>query len=88
VSNERSREHQLHFNEPFAYSAIYSNASKVTKDPLYYSTMVVDESSFGYIDNQKAKIRRDVLSPLFSRRSIVSLQGLVAEKVCSSNCTL
>lgn len=43
--------------------------------------MEADESSFCFIDPKAAKARREVLLPLFSRRSILQLQDVVATKV-------
>lgn len=72
---------QLHFSDPRAYAAIYTHGSKFTKDPHFYTCFGEDETSFGYTDRREAKVRKDVLSPLFSRRSILKLEHVVQEKV-------
>ncbi len=72
---------QLHFQSPEAYFAIYSPHSGFTKDPFFY-TGAVDDSIIGAIDVQKHKVRRDTISPLFSRRAILKLEDVVQEKVC------
>ncbi|KAF8870185.1 cytochrome P450 [Infundibulicybe gibba] len=72
---------QLHFNDPEAYEVIYSAASRFTKDPRLYDSLGEPESSFGYIDPQLAKIRKDVIRPLFSRRAILNLEPVVQDAV-------
>ncbi|KAF8874994.1 cytochrome P450 [Infundibulicybe gibba] len=72
---------QLHFNDPEAYDAIYSPASKFTKDPRLYDSFNQSQSSFGFIDPQLAKNRKDVIRPLFSRRAILNLETVVQDAV-------
>lgn len=72
---------QLNFCDPPAYHEIYSNNSKLTKYPFMYKVFGEDETSFGYCDPQLARRRREVLNPLFSRRNIISMQGLINDKV-------
>ncbi|KAF8882793.1 cytochrome P450 [Mucidula mucida] len=76
----RVRPNELHFQSPEAYFAIYSPHSGFTKDPFFY-TGAVDDSIIGAIDVQKHKVRRDTISPLFSRRAILKLEDVVQEKV-------
>ena len=88
---------QLHFSEPRAYSEIYTAGSKFTKDPyvvaqydkydslssfsVFYAAFGLDESTIGFCDPKEAKIRRDIISPLFSRRAILKLEGVIQDKV-------
>ena len=72
---------QLHFSDPRAYAQIYHSARKFTKDPYFYASFGQDESSFGFRDPHKAKIRKDIMSPLFSRRAILKLESVVQDKV-------
>ncbi|KAK0210181.1 cytochrome P450 [Desarmillaria ectypa] len=72
---------ELHFSTPQAYFTIYSSQVKFIKDPYFYFAFNEDESSFGYTDRVLAKKRRDVLNPLFSRRSILRLEHIVQSKV-------
>ena len=46
-----------------------------------YESFGEDHSSFGLLDYATSKQRKDVLQPLFSRRSIINLQGLVRKNV-------
>lgn len=70
---------KLHFSTPSAYNEIYSH--RWDKDANLYQAFGEEESSFGFETYRKAKERRDVLNPLFSKRAIISMQGLVREKV-------
>ena len=72
---------QVHFSSPEAYEVIYNARSKVTKDPWLYKCFSEDESCFGYTDPAAAKARRHQMAPFFSRQNILSLQGMIAEKV-------
>lgn len=42
-----------------------------------YESFGEDRSSFGFLTYAEAKERKDILTPLFSRRAIVNLQDLV-----------
>ncbi|KAK0458615.1 cytochrome P450 [Desarmillaria tabescens] len=72
---------ELHFSTPQAYFTIYSSQVKFAKDPKFYFAFNEDESSFGYTDRVLAKKRREVLNPLFSRRSILRLEHIIQSKV-------
>ncbi|KAF8901836.1 cytochrome P450 [Mucidula mucida] len=77
----RTRPNELHFCSPEAYFAIYTARSGFTKDPQFYRSFGEDESSFGLVDVQKHKQRRNIMSPLFSRRAIVQLEHVIQEKI-------
>ncbi|KXN82241.1 Trichodiene oxygenase [Leucoagaricus sp. SymC.cos] len=72
---------QLHFNDPQAFNEIYGFGTKMTKFSPFYDCFNERESSFGYADPKLAKKRRDVLLPLFSRRSILKLEGVIQKSV-------
>jgi hypothetical protein len=74
---------QLHFNDPQAFSDIYGMGTKMTKFAPFYDAFNERESSFGFTDPKLAKKRRDVLLPLFSRRSILKLEGVIQKSVGS-----
>ncbi|KZP31921.1 cytochrome P450 [Athelia psychrophila] len=63
----------LHFSDYRAYHDIYSPGSKFIKDRSACLP--------GWSDPQLSKARKDVLSPLFSRRAILKLENVVQEKV-------
>ncbi|KAK0193189.1 cytochrome P450 [Armillaria mellea] len=72
---------ELHFSSPQAYSSIYSAHANVMKDPNYYWSFHSDDSVFTSTDPVLAKKRRDILNPLFSRRSILKLESIIQDKV-------
>ncbi|PBK62229.1 cytochrome P450, partial [Armillaria solidipes] len=72
---------ELHFSNPQAYFSIYSTHANVIKDPKYYWCFHTDDSMFGFTDPALAKKRRDILNPLFSRRSILKLESIIQAKV-------
>ncbi|KAH8996548.1 putative P450 monooxygenase [Lactarius hatsudake] len=72
---------ELHFSNPAAYNDIYNHRNKWDKDYLLYRAFDMDTSTIGFIHYSDAKQRRDVLAPLFSRTSILQMQGLVQERV-------
>ncbi|THH33280.1 hypothetical protein EUX98_g884 [Antrodiella citrinella] len=69
----------LHFSDPQAYNDIYSE--RFPKDPKLYGALHQDRSLFGMPDPREAKIRREIMSPMFSRRAIVDLEPVVLQKV-------
>ncbi|KAG6918541.1 hypothetical protein DXG01_013631 [Tephrocybe rancida] len=71
---------ELHFNDPRAFEDIYSVGSKLTK-PQYYYQAFNTESTFGYIDVREAKQRKDVMRPLFSRKAILQLEGVIQSSI-------
>lgn len=72
---------ELHFSTPQAYFSIYSTQVNVIKDPNYYWSFHTSDSVFTFTDPILAKKRRDILNPLFSRRSILKLESIIQEKV-------
>lgn len=42
---------------------------------------IAEETVFGFVDPKEAKIRKDVVLPLFSRSAIRKLEYLVQDKV-------
>ena len=77
----RTAPNELHFANPKAYFDIYAPAIRWDKEETLYHSMAVDNTSFGYLKYQDAKQRKDVLQPLFSRRAVSSVQGLVRQKL-------
>ncbi|SJL17057.1 uncharacterized protein ARMOST_20598 [Armillaria ostoyae] len=72
---------ELHFSTPRAYFSIYSTQANVIKDPNYYWCFNIDESVVGFTEPMLAKKRRDILNPLFSRRSILKLESIIQGKI-------
>ncbi|KAJ7499985.1 cytochrome P450, partial [Mycena latifolia] len=72
---------EVHVSHPDAFESIYSFSSSFTKDPILYKAFRQDLSSFGLLDAREARKRREMLSPLFSRRAILKLEYVIQEKV-------
>jgi hypothetical protein len=75
---------QLHFSQPTAHADIYSSGSKFTKDPQYYAAFPGDKL-FTTTDPQEAKVRKDIMGPLFSRRAIIKLENVIQGNVIALN---
>ncbi|KAF9013627.1 cytochrome P450 [Hymenopellis radicata] len=72
---------ELHFSNPEAYFAIYPSHTRFTKDEGFYGGFDAAEASFGLLDPQEHRKRRNILKPLFSRSAILKLEYMVQEKV-------
>ncbi|KAI1081484.1 putative P450 monooxygenase [Whalleya microplaca] len=68
---------ELHFSKPSAYHDIYNASARWDKDPDFYHSFGENNTSCGFIAHTEAKERKDILQPLFSRRAIISMQGLI-----------
>lgn len=75
---------QLHFSNPEVYHKIYACGSKFIKDPDFYAMFAQDNAIFGIISPAVHKLRKDLLSPLFSRRAVLGIEPLVQSKVGTS----
>ncbi|KAJ6520602.1 cytochrome P450 [Mycena vulgaris] len=73
--------HEVHFSDPDVFESIYGSHSTFVKDPTVYKAFRQDTSSFGLLDPHAAKTRREMLSPLFSRRATLKLEHVIQEKV-------
>ncbi|TFK24619.1 cytochrome P450 [Coprinopsis marcescibilis] len=71
---------RLHFSDPKAYDNIY-RSTKFLKDPWWYDAFHEQESSFGFIDLAKAKERKDIMRPLFSRKSVQRMENIIQDCV-------
>ncbi|KAK9327706.1 cytochrome P450 [Lipomyces starkeyi] len=77
----RTGPNELHFSNPAAYNDIYNSSARWDKEESLYCCFGEDRSSFGFLTYNEAKQRKDVLQPLFSRRAITNMQGLIREKI-------
>ncbi|KIY72727.1 cytochrome P450 [Cylindrobasidium torrendii FP15055 ss-10] len=72
---------ELHFSEARAYMDMYRMGTGLTKEPWFYRMQCMEQSSFGFINPHDHKTRREMLSPLFSRRGILQLQHVIRDEV-------
>lgn len=72
---------QLHFSSPEAFHDIYNPKLRWDKDPVQYKSVGANQSTVAQITYGDAKHRKDILKPLFSRRSVLGFQELIRRKV-------
>ncbi|KAL0573598.1 hypothetical protein V5O48_008357 [Marasmius crinis-equi] len=73
---------KLHFATPEAYHDIYTHGPTFTKSSsALYRAFGVGANSFTFTDPAKAKERRAAINPLFARRSILKLEGVIQDLV-------
>lgn len=72
---------KLHFGKPSAFHDIYHGANRWDKDEALYRTPGVRSGSFVFLKYKDAKERREVLLPMFSKRAIQNIEGLVWRNV-------
>ncbi|PQE29408.1 Cytochrome P450 protein [Rutstroemia sp. NJR-2017a WRK4] len=72
---------ELHFSDPAAYHAIYNNNNRWDKEATTYQALVADHSSVAFLKYADAKERKEIMQPLFSRRSICDMQEFIQSKV-------
>ena len=68
---------ELHFGNPSSFHEIYSVSKRWDKDDGLYSVPGFKSGSFVFRKYSQAKERRDVLLPMFSRKAIQNIEGLV-----------
>ncbi|KAF6747677.1 cytochrome P450 [Ephemerocybe angulata] len=71
---------KLHFNTPRAFDDIY-RSPKLIKPGSFYDAFQMRQSSFGFSDPRLAKERREIIGPLFSRKAVLRLEGVVQDVV-------
>jgi hypothetical protein len=64
---------QLQFNDPRAFDEIYQ--PKFTKEARFYHAFLVSGSSLACVDSRNAKMQKDILRPLFSKKAILKLEN-------------
>ncbi|KIJ95755.1 hypothetical protein K443DRAFT_11156 [Laccaria amethystina LaAM-08-1] len=64
---------KLQFNDPRAFDEIYQ--PKFTKEARFYHAFLVSGSSLACVDSRNAKMQKDILRPLFSKKAILKLEN-------------
>nr|AAS88583.1 PAH-inducible cytochrome P450 monooxygenase PC-PAH 5 [Phanerodontia chrysosporium] len=70
---------ELHFSDPKVYNEIYNTRSRWDKDGEMYAPFGGNSTMFTALRYHDAKKRRDLTASLFSRKSVLSLQGSIQE---------
>lgn len=68
---------ELHFGTPSSFHEIYNASKRWDKDDGLYSVPGFKSGSFVFRKYAQAKERRDVLLPMFSKKAIQNIEGLV-----------
>jgi hypothetical protein len=73
---------ELHIRDPQYYSTIYSGGSRrVNKDPAAVGGFSIPTSVVATIEHELHRARRGYLNPYFSKRSIVSIEPVIHERI-------
>ncbi|KAK1221095.1 hypothetical protein PQX77_016142 [Marasmius sp. AFHP31] len=72
---------ELHFSSPEAYNEIYAVGSKFDKDQRTYNPISSNGHVFAKIDAHEAMVRRAMVLPYFSRRSLFDREWVIKQKV-------
>ncbi|KAI9865656.1 MAG: hypothetical protein M1813_002114 [Trichoglossum hirsutum] len=72
---------EIHLGDPENYEKIYHVGTKYWKSPEFYGVFETGTSAFGTFSNELHRVRRAALSPLFSRKMVLSLEDIVQSKV-------
>lgn len=73
---------EIHLSDPDNYEKIYYIGSKApSKAGYFYSAFGLKTAAFGTLSNDLHRVRRGALNPLFSRKSVLELEGVVQSKV-------
>ncbi|KAH0536973.1 hypothetical protein FGG08_006201 [Glutinoglossum americanum] len=71
---------EIHLSDPENYEKIYYIGTKYWKSPTFYNGFGIGYSTFSTLRNDVHAVRRAALNPMFSRRMVLNLEGLVQEK--------
>ncbi|TEB28380.1 cytochrome P450 [Coprinellus micaceus] len=71
---------KLHFADPKAFDLIYRDV-RLPKEPWFYDAFNVPLSLFAICDIPKAKEAASVLRPLFSRKNILQVEGVIQDVI-------
>jgi len=73
---------EVHLSDPENYEKIYYIGSKApSKAAYFYSAFGLKTAGFGTLSNELHRVRRGALNPLFSKKAVLQLEGVVQSKV-------
>ncbi|POR37823.1 Trichodiene oxygenase [Tolypocladium paradoxum] len=73
---------ELHVHDPDFYSNIYAGSSRrVDKHPAAVAAYTVPTAGLATVDHDLHRLRRGILSPYFSKRSITALEPTINERL-------
>ena len=68
---------QIHFAKPSAYHEIYNQKNRWDRDMKLYHLFADEVSTLTIPDYARAKKRRDITAPIFSRKNVLEMQHLI-----------
>ncbi|KND87287.1 Trichodiene oxygenase, partial [Tolypocladium ophioglossoides CBS 100239] len=78
----RINANELHIHDPEFYPKIYAGSSRrVDKYPAAVAAYTVPTASLSTIDHDHHRLRRGILAPYFSKRSVTVLEPTINERV-------
>lgn len=78
----RINSRELHIRDSHYYSNIYAGGSRrVNKDATNVRAFAVPTSAAATVDHDHHRVRRGYLNPYFSKRSIISLEPVIHERI-------
>ncbi|KAM7182881.1 putative cytochrome P450 E-class, group I [Rhypophila sp. PSN 637] len=75
---------EVHLSGPEAYDKIHNVGTKFYKDPSFYSPLdgvLRTPIILTIISNDQHRVQRGAITPFFSRRSVLELEGMVLDKL-------
>jgi cytochrome P450 len=73
---------EIHLSDPENYEKIYYIASRApAKAGYFYNVFGLHTAAFHTPSNELHRVRRGALNPLFSRKAVQELEGLVQSKL-------
>lgn len=71
----------VHLSDPENYEKIYFIGSKFWKSPNFYGPFGLKTAAVTTLRNEVHRVRRAAINPLFSRKVVLDLEGVVQSKV-------
>jgi hypothetical protein len=71
----------IHLSDPENYEKIYHIGSKFWKSPNFYGPFGLKTAAVTTLKNDVHRVRRAAINPLFSRKVVLELEGVVQSKV-------
>jgi cytochrome P450 len=71
----------IHLSDPENYEKIYHVGSKFWKSPNFYGPFGLKTAAVTTLRNDVHRVRRAAINPLFSRKVVLDLEGVVQSKV-------
>lgn len=78
----RVNHRELHIRDPTYYSTIYAGQGhRINKDPQAVAAFTVPTATLATVDHDTHRLRRSIIAPFFSRRSVNSTEPIINERI-------